>query len=412
MADIVFREPTADEVEAFWQPTITAFGTHPDPKRIEAWRPILGTGLSVGALDDGEWVGGASALVDDVVLPGGSTLPAALVTMVGVLPTHRRRGVLRGLMERQLDAAAAKGLPLAALLSSESVIYGRFGYGPATWSAHLEIDTDAAAFDEQPAAPGTLRMVSKTEALDPLHDAYARCLRKRHGEVGRDRGFWQQILADPKHDRRGASELFVMVHHDETGTPDGAVTYRLRLDFDPSHNLADGTARIIDLFAASPEVEAVLWRAMLDVDLVQRVEARSRPLDDPIRWRLVEPRQLRTTGVTDWLWVRILDVATALSARSYEASGRLVLEVDDPLRPSVAGRYLLVADAAHATCVRTDADPDVRLPVASLGSLLLGGVPASSLAAAHRLDARDAITLQQVDALFHTVRAPHCSTDF
>lgn len=412
MADLAFREPTADEAEAFWLPTLAAFGTHPDPERIEARRPILGTGLSVGALDDGDWVGGASALVDDVVLPGGSTLPAALVTMVGVLPTHRRRGVLRGLMERQLDAAAAKGLPLAALLSSESVIYGRFGYGPATWSAHLEIDTAAAAFDEQPAAPGGLHMVPKGEALEPLHDSYARCLRDRAGGVGRDRAFWQQILADPKHDRRGASQLFVMVHHDEAGTPDGAVTYRLRLDFDPVHNLADGTATIIDLFAASPEVEAVLWRAMLDVDLVQRVEARSRPLDDPIRWRLVEPRQLRTTGVTDWLWVRILDVAAALSARTYEATGTLVVEVDDPVRPSVAGRYLLAAEAGHATCVPTDADPEVRLPVASLGSLLLGGVAASSLAAAHRLDAVDATTLQRADALFHTVRAPHCSTDF
>jgi predicted acetyltransferase len=412
MAEIAFREPTGKEAEAFWQPTITAFGMHPDPTRIEDWRPILDTGLSVGALDRAEWVGGASALVNDVVLPGGSTLPAALVTMVGVLPTHRRRGVLRGLMERQLDTAATKGLPIAALLASESVIYGRFGYGPATWSAHLEIDTSAAAFDEPPAAPGALRMVSKSEALDPLHDAYARCLPNRPGGVGRDRAFWQHILADPKHDRRGASELFVMVHHDATGTPDGAVTYRLRLDFDPAHNLADGTARIVDLFAVSPEVEAVLWRAMLDVDLVKRVEASSRPLDDPIRWRLVEPRQLRTTGVTDWLWVRVLDVAAALSARTYEASGQLVLEVDDPLRRAVAGRYLLAAEARQATCVRTDADPDVRLPVASLGSLLLGGVAASSLAAAHRLDARDASTLRLADALFRTNHAPHCSTDF
>lgn len=414
MGDIDFREPAEDEAEAFWLPTITAFGMHPDSERIERWKPIFKTGLSVGALDAGQWVGSASALIDAIALPGGATLPAALVTMVGVLPTHRRRGALRGLMARQLDAAVDKGLPLAALLASESVIYGRFGYGPATWAAYYEIDTDAAAFYTPPAAPGRTRLVAKAEALGPLREAYDRCLRNRPGTVGRHEGFWQMILADPEEDRDGASELFVVVHDDPDGRPDGAATYRLKLDFDRHHNLADGLARVVDLFGATPEVEAALWRTVLDIDLVRHVHAGARPVDDPVRWRLVEPRRLRTTAVNDFLWVRILDVERALAARTYGAAGRLVLDVRDDFRPATTGTYVLDAGPDGATSTRADTttEPHLALPIGALGSLLLGGVKASTLAAAGRIAASSPEVLPCADALFSSALAPFTSTDF
>lgn len=414
MADIEYREPSPAEAEAFWLPTVTAFGTHPDQEKTERWRPILGTGLAVGALDGERWVGGASAFVDRLVLPGGSTLPAALITMVGVLATHRRRGVLRGLMEHQLDAAAGQELPLAVLLASESAIYGRFGYGPATWAACYEIDTHKAAFAEPVSAAGSLRIVGKADALDPLHDAYDRCLTSRPGALGRSRGFWQKILDDPKGERGGASELFVLVHDDADGRPDGAATYRVKIDFPPGDNLAKGRLDLVDMFGVDPAVEAALWRTVLDVDLVQRVRAMSRPIDDPIRWRLAEPRQLRTTGITDWLWVRILDVPATLTARTYRASDRLVIDVVDAFRPATGGTYVLDTSGVTPACERSDASlqPELRIPISALGSLLLGGVTASALVAAGRIHAETGDVVRRADALFHSTLAPFTATDF
>ncbi|WP_371131344.1 GNAT family N-acetyltransferase [Streptomyces sp. Ag109_O5-10] len=42
-------------------------------------------------------------------LPGGTLVPAAGVTAVGVLPSHRRRGVLSASMRRQLVDLRAGG---------------------------------------------------------------------------------------------------------------------------------------------------------------------------------------------------------------------------------------------------------------------------------------------------------------
>jgi predicted acetyltransferase len=67
-------------------------------------------------------------------LPGGVIAPAADVSAVGVLPSHRRRGVLSAMMRHQLADLRARGEFLAVLLATEDTIYQRFGYGAATYT--------------------------------------------------------------------------------------------------------------------------------------------------------------------------------------------------------------------------------------------------------------------------------------
>ena len=95
------------------------------------------------ALDGDAFVGTAGEYSFDLTIPGGATLPMAGVTAVGVLPTHRRRGVLTALMAYELDSIAARGEPIAGLTASEGGIYRRFGYGIASRYQMLEVDDGA-----------------------------------------------------------------------------------------------------------------------------------------------------------------------------------------------------------------------------------------------------------------------------
>ena len=170
--------------------------------------------------------------------------------------------------------------------------------------------------------------------------------------------------------------------------------------------------QVVDLCAVTAEIEAVLWRLLLDVDLSTRVVAEKRPVDDPIKWRLLDPRRAQTNVVSDWLWLRVLDVPRALETRGYQMSGQLVLEVEDRFRPSTSGRYLLDTDTKESSCSRTDAEPDLAMQIDDLGAVYLGGVAPSTLAAAGRVQARSAEVLARADDLFATTPAPFCMTGF
>jgi predicted acetyltransferase len=348
-----------------------------------------------------------------MTLPGGGTLPAAGVTMVGVSPSHRRRGVLRQLMAHQLDDVAARGEPLAILTASESSIYGRFGYGLASSHASIEIDSTRSAFraGAEPSAPGRVRLLRNTEAAGPLQAAYDRCLPFRPATITRSPAYWELHLRDRDRWRRGASAMYIAVHEDPSGEPDGLVTWRLKDDWTDS-GLPKATVVVNDLCGITSEVEAVLWRLLLDVDLSTRVIAENRPVDDPIRWRLQEPRRVQTTVISDFLWLRVLDIARALEARTYSESGQLVLEVHDPFRPATGGRFLLDADVKRSSCGRTDAEPDIAMEIDDLGAIYLGGVAPSTLAAAGRLEAGSVEVLDRADDLFRTTPAPFCMTGF
>ena len=183
--------------------------------------------------------------------------------------------------------------------------------------------------------------------------------------------------------------MFIAVHEDADGQPDGLATYRIKEHWTDS-GLPQDKVVVEDLCGTTSEVEAVLWRLLLDVDLASTVVAFKRPVDDPIKWRLADPRRAQTNVVKDWLWLRVLDVPRALEGRGYEVTGQLVLDVHDPFRPSTGGRFLVDVDPKSATCARTDAEPDLALEIDDLGAIYLGGVAPSVLAAAGRIKARSA----------------------
>jgi predicted acetyltransferase len=411
--DVVVRPLGPDEVDAFTRSVAVPFLENGKPDLDIHWRRHLELERAWVAVDGDRVVGNACIFSRDLTLPSAPAkerpvVPFAAVSGVGVHPTHRRRGLLRQMMGHMLDDARHHGEMLAGLLASESSIYGRFGFGQATTVAEVVIDSRRSAF-VAPVPEIDIRLVDTDEATGVIPDLFDRFRRNRAGEPDRNAARWQDTFDDPASQREGASSLFYAV------CPEGYAAYRARL-----HEVAgieQHQIEVLDLRGSTPEVEAALWRFVLDLDLIGEVTARGRPVDDPLRWRLVDPRQLRVAGLTDVLYVRLLDIAAALEARGYRRSGRLVLEVypaQTELAEGTAGRYVLDAGPDGASCraARTGEEPDLRLGMTELGSLYLGGVTASVLAAAGRVQEDTPGALDVAGALFADRLAPVTTTGF
>jgi predicted acetyltransferase len=408
------RVPTRDDFEGFFRPVFRAFGTPaPSAEELEDEQVLWEPERSLGALDGDEWVGSTGAYSYGLTVPGGAVVPAAGVTMVGVSPTHRRQGVLSALMARQLDDIAAGPEPLALLTASETSIYGRFGYGVVALVAGLELETDPrrSAFLTPSAAEGRIRMVRFDDGYELVQQAYERYRLLRPGSITRSAAYWDLVSRDRTDWRQGASGLFLAVHEDTAGSADGWVTWRV--DQKWKDRLPGNTTVVVELGGVDAEVEAALWRFVLDIDLAARLRALRRPLDEPLMWRLREPRRLVTTGVSDWIWARIVDVPAALTARTWSDEGAIVLEVDDAFRPAWGGRFRLESGVdGKGACERTDAEADVVLGAEDLGALYLGGVKATTLARAGRIEERRPGALALADRLFAWDPLPFCNTGF
>ena len=254
-----------------------------------------------------------------------------------------------------------------------------------------------------------MHLATVDEARALLPDLWSRTWRHTAGELSRTAGFWAASNLDPEEDRGGATARFVVVHTDEAGEPDGAATYRLNWGWETG---GDNVLVVGNVITASDAVESALLRYLLDVDLVTRVEWFAAPLDHPVRWWIADPRALSVTRENDHLWLRPLDVARCLAARTYAVDDGLVIEVVDDDRPEVGGRFRLDAGPDGAECARTSDDPDLTLAVADLGSLLLGGVTWSSLRRAGLVEEHTPGRVARADTLFRPERPPYCGTDF
>ncbi|HEY7022476.1 MAG TPA: GNAT family N-acetyltransferase [Ktedonobacterales bacterium] len=405
------RPITPEELPAFIRTDGAAYSFLQSDEEIESARGPFEFDRSLVAVEDERFIGSAAAMSFDLTLPGFTTTPVAGVTWVAVLPTHRRRGVLTSIMRRQLEDVRARGEALAVLTASESAIYRRFGYGAATSVMYTEIERAHSAFLSPVNISGRCRLVEHEvavkEILPPLYDNVRRaCV----GELSRTAEKWwgQYRLANAPGSGFGP-HLFV-VYESDSGQVDGAVVYRARLEW--SYGAPDGTLEVIELIARTPEAYAALWRYCLDVDLVARVHGRHRPVDEPLRWMLADSRRLRVTHLADNLWVRLLDISAALSARRYATAGRLIVEVEDAFLPDVAGRYTLEGGPDGANCALSDAPADLSLDVAALGATYLGDVSFTSLTQAGLVREETPGALARADAMFATFPAPYCSTRF
>jgi predicted acetyltransferase len=403
---ITARTITDAEMERWAIVCSAAFGGLPDPAAFELESKLLPIERTLAAFADGELVGTAGDYPFEMTVCGGATIPVSGVTAVGVLGTHRRRGALKAMMAKQLDDADERGEVAAILNASESSIYGRFGYGLAQEYQALRIRTSRAEFDPAPPAR-RLRLVPKQESppfLRPIFDAYRLT---RPGEVSRIDDWWQSLVGDVV-TWKGGGPVFVVVAEGEGDDPGGYALYEM-------HETDRGPMKrtlVREFVAATAETAAALWRYLVEVDLVAVVEMQARPLDDPIRWRLAEPRQLEVVRQSDYLWVRLLDIPRALSARAYDTEGELVIAVDDPFRPELSGCYRLEGSPKGGACEPTDAAPDLAMSVSELGALYLGGMAASRLADAGRIDERQPGALHVADAMFRWNVLPFCSTRF
>jgi predicted acetyltransferase len=355
-------------------------------------------------------VGTGSAFTFEMAMPGGA-VPLAGVTYVGVAPTHRRRGILRAIMDALADQALERGEPAAGLTASEGVIYRRFGYGVAARYQALTIDPTRSAELVEQAVPGRLRLIDEAEAASLLPEVWNRYWPRVPGELNRTAGWWVSEAIDPEYERDGASPRYVVIHEDPDGSADGYAVYRIKQGWgsgDAAHELS-----VVEMAAASDQVEGVLLRYLLDVDLVRSVTL-SAPVDLPLWWRLADPRSVQVTRERDHLWLRPLDVARCLGARRYAGDGGLVVEVVDGARPELGGRFRLEAGAggAEAEATRTGAGADLALAMPELGSVLLGAVSWATLRRAGLVDELRPGAIARADTLFRPERAPFCVTGF
>lgn len=376
------------ELPAFGKVTDHAFNASWPPEGLlELDRIVFEAERSLAAFDGDQIVGTTVAYSFTLTVPGGQ-VPAAGVSAVGVMPTYRRRGILSSLMKHQLADVAAGDEPVAALFASEAPIYGRFGYGRATEDYTLTLRRGEAALRPLPPDAGpapVLRLAEPRQVIDELRPVYDANRASRPGMMSRNSNWWQQQTADPEFFRDGASPMRCVIAQDESG-PRGYAFFSVKPEWGsdgiPAHRLAVRELMWTDLAAC-----AALWSDLLTRDLVAEVSARGRPLDEPLRFLLADPRRARPS-VHDGLWVRIIDLPAALTRRCYTAEADVVIEVVDDLIPANTGRWRLSAgsgDAASASCERTSASADITLPVWALGAAYLGGTKLSALARAGQL---------------------------
>jgi predicted acetyltransferase len=378
--------------------------SEPTDDQVERIARVLPVERMHGAWEKGRIVGGAGAFSFELTVPGGR-VPAAGVSVVGVLPTHRRRGVLSAMMRAQLDACHERGEPVAYLWASEDTIYGRFGYGIASLTGEIELARDRSAFYAPGEPFGEARLLPFTEAEDLVAPVYEQVAAQTSGMFGRTSAWWQaRVLADPEWRRQGGGELQCVVL-ESGGAPAAYALYRMNMAWD--RGVQTGAVHVVEAMGDSPPATRAIWRYLLDIDWMARIKALLLPLDHPLFLLVAEPRRLRFS-IRDGLWVRLVDVQTALAARAYNAPGAVVIEVVDRFCPWNQGRWRVSDHGVE----RTRVEPELRCDVTALGSAYLGGFSWAQLARALRVDEVRPGAIAQADALFHTDRAPWCPEIF
>jgi predicted acetyltransferase len=402
-----------------------------DPDETAAWLTCLRTGfltrwpvepfaLSVrshwdygrvwAAFEDGSIVGTARSWRTEVTVPGPTCLPATSIAAVSVLPTHRRRGILRQLMAADLAAARERGETLAVLWASDAAIYGRFGFGPATRSAIWTVDAGPGTVVGT-ARPGALTVTQPSvDARDAIRGVFETWRARQHGEVRRRDVAWDDALGlRPLPTGHEPWVGTLVLHRDAAGQPDGYVRYHHEEHW--QRRRAAGVLHVDDLHALTDEAYRDLWRLVLATEWTATVRAETRSVNERLPWLVADARSAQPEAVTDGMWLSLLDVPAALAARSYLATGRVVLGVADADGRPIQ-RLLLDVTPDGAICAATDAPPDLVVDRSTLSAAYLGDMPLRHAAIARPIEERTAGAVESLERLLRTVDAPWCSTYF
>ncbi len=379
-----------------------AFGQEQHEGEFERFSKLLPRDRWFAAYDAERPVGTTTSFPFQLTVPGGE-LAAGGVTWVGVLPSHRRRGILRELMKRQLEDLRDRGEPLAILYASEPLIYGRFGYGVAAPSVSMDGETARFSYRDDPGPTGAVRIVDTAEALQLLPQVYDSVRRDVPGFVSRGSDVWELTrLADPEHWRRGAGPKFFAVIEID-GAAAGYAIYRIKSDWQDGYSQSE--VRLVEAIATSPAATRELYRFIYGIDLVVRIQGRYDP-GSPLFLMVTDPRGLHLK-VSEGLWLRFVDLEAALAGRTYAGHDSIVIEVEDSFCPWNAGRWRV-----GETVERTDGEADLELDTADLASVYLGAFDFNELGAAERVRELKPGALQRATDLFRTPRPPYCPEDF
>jgi predicted acetyltransferase len=378
------------------------FGAPPAEDMIDRWLQYFELERMHAAFDGTEVVGGAGAFTFDFSVPGGS-LPCAGVTVVGVYPTHRRRGALRGMMDAQLADAHERGEPIAALWASEETIYGRYGYGLAAWAGEVKIPRTWAAFALPFEPRGRARFVEPDEAKTLFPPVYEDLRRERPGVFARTDAWWDLRTLRLPPEQASNPKRFVVVEID--GKPVGYAVFRIH--FEISEGVFSGRTEVIEAIGSTPQGTAEIWRFLLDVDWSATITSIMLPPDHPLFLLLANPRRVGYR-VSDSLWMRLVDVGAALSGRTYARDGGIVFDVRDAVCPWNEGRWKLEGGVA----ARTDDAADIACDVSVLGSAYLGAVSFAQLRDALRVEELADGAVERADSIFGWRPQPWCPEIF
>lgn len=389
-----------DEVPAYVDAAYSAFHVDVAPHLHDRWKRVLEPERILVLRDRGRIVAGTGIFSRRLTIPGGEA-PAAGVTLVGVRPTHRRRGLLTTLMRRQLADIHEAGESLAALWASEPVIYGRFGYGSATAAARFGVDARAARLLHTSSA--RVEQLSPADAIESMRPIFEAMRPTRPGMLDRDGPWWEDRLRDPESDRDGAQPLRAAVTDDAYALY--SVTPRWG-DDGPA-----GEVNVREVMATTPDGLAAIWGYLLGLDLTTRLTWHLAPADDPLP-HMVANAQDVSVRISHGLWVRVVDVPRALGERSYGEPFEVVLEVADEVCPWNAGRWALRWDGSTATCAATATPPGLELGPTELGAVYLGGTTLEQLARAGRVRELRSGALAPASRAFQADRSPWCPEIF
>ncbi|MCU1490486.1 MAG: Enhanced intracellular survival protein [Acidimicrobiaceae bacterium] len=405
------RPPEPHETDAARFCEEAAFSVHLAPAWRERFAETVDSGAMRIAVEDDEVVGTFAALPVEMTLPGGQAAVVGAVTAVAVLPTHRRRGVLRSLMATCLEEAHGRGEALSVLYASEGAIYGRFGYGPASWSASYRIERTRSglAGAALEGIGGRVVMLESEEAAEAMPAVFDAARKRRVGEVERLAAWWAGLTEQTPGAREPSARFFACYEQD--GRIDGYAVYEVGSPEEEAFPRRE--LQLVELLGASEDAERALWGFVLGVDLVGAVVTGRRPVDDPLRLMLDNPRALEVRELGDHTWLRLVDLPVALAQRRYDAPGTLVFEVTDGDCSWNAGRWRLeVGTDGSAEVSRSQAAPDLSCGTAALASAYLGGTTWHQLAAGRRVAAASPAALALADRLFACRAAPFCTADF
>lgn len=402
----MIRRPAAHELDAVLEIDEASFSWKMSPaERARAAESVEAGVVRVAELG-GELVGALAAFSAEMTCPGGGLVRVVAVSNVAVLPTHRRRGVMAALLAHLFAEARDSGHLLAALYASEGGIYGRFGFGPASFAATYRLERGASRLARAAGATLEVRLLRPIEAVEVLPAVFDLARRQRPGELERTPGGWAALLEEPT----GAVARFVAAAI-SAGEVGGYVVYEVVAHADEPP--AARVARVVELVALDDAAYRALWSYLIGVDLVGTIVTGPRPLDEPLRFLLEDPRALEVRRLEDHTWLRLLDVPRALSARRYRAAGSLVLELSDDHCSGNAGRFALVVDASGQASVAPSSErADLVCDVAALAASYLGATSWWTLARAGAASAATPAALARADLLFGTAEQPFCTPGF